>query len=299
MTTTDASATDLRTRFGIEKVGYLDIAYREAGDPKNPTLVLLHGFPTSSHMFRGLLRELADEFFLVAPDYPGFGESSDPSSKDFDYTFDSLAAVVTQFLEQRGLSSYSLYIQDFGAPVGFRVAVKNPERVQGLIVQNGNAYEEGLGPGFDSTRDFWADRSEENERALDPVFSLEMVRWQYTHGTRNPAMISPDNWNLDFGKLSRPGSKENMLDLLYDYQNNVQAYPSWQAYLRHSGVPVLITWGKSDAFFPEPGAAAYKKDVRDLEYHILDTGHFALEEDLSFIADKARSFLRRISNKKK
>ena len=291
-------ATAHTVRYGVERVGSLDIFFREAGDPTSPTLVLLHGFPTSSHMYEKLMRELGHEFYLVAPDYPGFGDSSAPSSAEFSYTFDAIADVIDRFLEQRSLSRYALYIQDFGAPVGFRIATQHPERVSGFIVQNGNAYEEGLGQqAWAMVRAYWDDRSEKNAKELDGVFTLEGLRWQYTHGTRNPNGISPDNWNLDFMKLSRPGAKENMLNLFYDYRNNLARYPQWQQYLRDNQPPMLITWGKHDAFFPEPGAQAYKRDVQNAEYHALDTGHFALEEELEFIADRSRSFLRGISRK--
>ncbi len=283
-------------RYGVEKVGSLDVFFREAGDPEHPTLVLLHGFPTSSHMYEKLMRELASDVHLVAPDYPGFGDSSAPSSAEFEYTFDALADVIDRFLAQRALTRYALYIQDFGAPVGFRIATRHPERINGFIVQNGNAYEEGLGrEGWADVRKYWEDRSDEHANALDGVFTLEGLRWQYTHGTRDPDGINPDNWNLDFMKMSRPGTKENMLNLIYDYRHNLARYPQWQRYLREHQPPTLITWGKHDAFFPEPGAKAYQRDLDHVDYYVLDTGHFALEEELAFIAGKARSFLKRIS----
>ena len=294
--TTDKGLQQIR--YGIEKVDDLEIFFREAGDPSQPTIVLLHGFPTSSHMYRNLMRHLASDFYLIAPDYPGFGDSSAPSLKDFDYTFDNLALVIDQFLEQRNLNKYSLVIQDFGAPVGFRIATKHPERVQSLIVQNGNAYTEGLDEqSWAGVRKYWTDKSEENASALDFIFTYEGLKWQYTHGVRNPEGISPDNWNLDFMKFSRPGTKENMLSLLYDYQNNLTLYPKWQAYLRNNQPPMLIVWGKNDAFFPEPGAAAYKRDVKKIDYYILDTGHFALEEEHVFVAEKAGKFLGRVLQK--
>lgn len=289
------SRDPVRIRFGTERVGDLDVFYREAGDPSRPTLVLLHGFPTSSHMYHELMLELGDAYHLIAPDYPGFGESSAPPSTAFHYTFDRLADVIDGFLEQRKIESYALYIQDFGAPVGFRIALRHPERVRGLIVQNGNAFEEGLGEeAWAGLRRYWAERSEANERALDGIFTLDGLKWQYTHGTRDPGAINPDNWNLDFMKFSRPGTKENMLELLHDYRRNLAEYPAWQQWLKENQPPTLVVWGKNDAFFPEPGAAGYRRVLDDVEYHILDTGHFALEEELPFIAARARAFLGRL-----
>ncbi|MCC6713486.1 MAG: alpha/beta hydrolase [Candidatus Dadabacteria bacterium] len=280
-------------RYGKENVGGLDIFYREAGSPSNPAVVLLHGFPTSSHMYREVLRSLGDEFYLVAPDYPGFGDSSFPPPGEFEYTFDNIAGVVNAFLEKKGITKYSLMMQDFGAPVGFRIASQSPGRVRSLIIQNGNAYEEGLDPAtWQPVFEYWKDRKAALEQALvSRLLSLEGIRSQYTHGTRNPDGILPDNWNLDFLKMSRPGQDRAQLDLFYDYRNNLKSYPEWQKYLRENQPPVLITWGKNDQFFPEPGAEAYKRDVRNIDYNILDTGHFALEEDHVFITGKMREFL--------
>jgi pimeloyl-ACP methyl ester carboxylesterase len=281
------------TRYRTEKVDGLDIFYREAGDPSKPTVVLLHGFPTSSHMYRDVLRGLSDSYYLVAPDYPGFGDSSFPSPDELGYTFDNIAQVIDRFLERLGLKRYALMIQDYGAPIGFRIAVKHPERVTGFIVMNGNAYNEGLGAeGWGPIFEYWKGKTAELEAEITAkVFSLEGIRWQYTHGTRNPKGINPDNWNLDYLKISRPGQHRVQLDLFYDYQNNLKQYPLWQQYLRENQPPMLIVWGKNDAFFPEAGAKAYKRDVRDVDYHILDTGHFALEEEGPFIIRKMRRFL--------
>lgn len=217
-------------RYGTEKVGDLDIFYREAGDPAKPAVVLLHGFPTSSHMYREVLRGLAEDYYLVAPDYPGFGDSSFPAPDDFTYTFDNIAEVMDRFLEQRGLERYVLMIQDYGAPVGFRIAVRHPERVAGFVVMNGNAYREGLSEeGWGPIFDYWKSRTPELEAEIAAkVFSLEGLRWQYTHGTRNPEAINPDSWNLDYLKLSRPGQHRVQLDLFYDYRNNLDRYPAWQ-----------------------------------------------------------------------
>ncbi|MCO6412605.1 MAG: alpha/beta hydrolase [Thiogranum sp.] len=280
-------------RYGVEKVENLEIFFREAGDPANPAIVLLHGFPSSSHMYREVLRELSDSYYLIAPDYPGFGDSSFPSPEEFTYSFDNLARVVDRFLEQRGLKTYSLMIQDYGAPIGFRIATAHPERVQSIITQNGNAYKEGISPaGWGPVLDYWKNKTPELEKTIiENVFSYEGMKWQYTHGTRNPESISPDNWNLDYAKISRPGQHRVQLDLFYDYQNNLKLYPQWQQYLRDKQPPVLVVWGRNDAFFPVAGAEGYKRDAKDIDYNILDTGHFALEEDYKIIAEKMRRFL--------
>ncbi len=280
-------------RYGKQKVGNLEIFYREAGDPRNPAIILLHGFPTSSHMYREVLYALADKYYLIAPDYPGFGESSFPSQKDFSYTFDNLSSVIEKFLETRGLNQFVLMIQDYGAPIGLRIAAKHPEKIRGLVIQNGNAYTEGFGEqAWAPIFKYWKNKTPELEQEIiKQVFSLEGLKWQYTHGTRNPAGILPDNWNLDFMKISRPGQHDVQLALFYDYQNNPKLYPEWQKYFRDHQPPTLIVWGKNDAFFPVPGAEAYKRDLKHIDYNILDTGHFALEEDASFIVKKMRIFL--------
>ena len=282
-----------RVRYGTEKVDGLDIFYREAGDPSQKAVILLHGFPHSSHMYRDVLAELGDEFYLIAPDYPGFGDSSFPSVEEYTYTFDNIAETIDKFLIQRELNNYVLTIQDYGAPIGFRIATKHPEKVRGFVVMNGNAYQEGLSPeGWGPTFEYWRGKTSELEAAItSQVFSAEGLKWQYTHGTRNPESILPDNWNLDIAKFSREGQHRMQLDLVYDYQNNLKLYPTWQKYLRDNQPPMLITWGKNDAFFPEPGAEAYKRDVKNIDYNILDTGHFALEEEGEFIINKMRNFL--------
>ncbi|NMH89611.1 alpha/beta fold hydrolase [Flavivirga algicola] len=271
------------------------IAYREAGDSKNPTLVLLHGFPSSSHQYRKVLNQLSDEFHLIAPDYPGFGNSDFPSAKDYEYTFDNIAETINSFLKLKEIYTYALMIQDYGAPIGFRIATAHPERVTAIINQNGNAYEEGLGEAWEDIRAFWANRNEQTENALLPVFSLEGLKWQYTHGTRDPESVNPDTWHLDYLRLSRPNAHAVNLDLFYDYQNNLKLYPKWQQYLRNNQPPLLIVWGKNDAFFPESGAEAFKKDVKNIDYNIYNTGHFALEEDGNEIINKIRAFMKKIS----
>lgn len=292
--TTPIKSTKNTVYYKKLNVNGINIAYREAGDPKNPTLVLLHGFPASSHQYRKVLSELSDEYHLVAPDYPGFGNSDFPDKNDYEYTFDNLASTIDAFLEQKELTSYAIMIQDYGAPIGFRIATAHPERITAIINQNGNAYEAGLGDAWESTRELWANRNTETESALLPVFSLKGLEWQYTHGTRNPETVNPDTWHLDYLRLSRPGAHEVNIDLFYDYQNNVKLYPQWQQYLRENQPPLLIVWGKNDAFFPASGAEAFKADVKNIDFNIYDTGHFALEEDGDKIISKMREFLKKI-----
>ncbi len=292
--TSFATQKEPTIRFGVEKVDGLDIFFREAGNPSKPAIVLLHGFPSSSHMYREVLRELSDSYYLIAPDYPGFGDSSFPSPESFTYSFDNIAKVMDKFLEQRGLKHYSLMIQDYGAPIGFRIATAHPKRVQAIITQNGNAYKEGISPeGWGPVLEYWKKKTPDLEKTIiENVFSYEGMKWQYTHGTRNPRSISPDNWNLDYAKISRKGQDRVQLGLFYDYQNNLKLYPLWQEYLREYQPPVLVVWGKNDAFFPVVGAEGYKRDVKDIDFNILDTGHFALEEDHKVITNKIRNFLR-------
>ncbi len=275
------------------KIDGLEIFYREAGREGAPVIMLLHGFPTSSHMFRHLMPALADEFHLIAPDYPGFGNSAMPALDEFDYTFDRLAEIVEKLIYKLGLDRYSIYLMDYGAPVGFRLAVKYPHRVQTLIVQNGNAYEEGLREFWDPIKVYWADKSPRNADALRKLFTLDATKWQYTHGVRHPEAISPDNWNTDQPLLDRPGNAEIQLALFFDYLKNVPLYSPWHEYFRTYQPPTLIVWGKNDPIFPAEGAHPYKRDLKDLEFHLLDTGHFALEEDGDVIAELIRSFLKR------
>ena len=292
----------------------LNIFYREAGSRDDPTILLLHGFPTSSHMFRNLIPALSDRFHLVAPDYPGYGNSSMPVASDFDYSFDRFALIIEKFTGPLGLKSYSLYLMDYGAPVGFRLAVKHPERVNALIIQNGNAYTEGLDNNFwEPIKAYWKSRSAydegldndwwknvkvayekptmSNEDALRFLLSIGATKWQYTNRVRNKEAISPDNWHVDQRLLDRPGNQEIQLQMFYDYGSNPPLYPSWQAYLRKHQPPTLIVWGKNDEIFPAEGAHPYKRDLKNLEFHLLDTGHFALEEDGEVIAGHIRRFL--------
>ncbi|MBQ0721811.1 MAG: alpha/beta hydrolase, partial [Gammaproteobacteria bacterium] len=239
------------------EVNGINIAYREAGNTNNPTIVLLHGFPASSYQYRKVLEQLGDEFHLIAPDYPGFGNSDFPSSETFTYTFDNIATIINSFLEQKNIQSYAIMIQDYGAPIGFRLATAHPERITAIINQNGNAYEQGLGDAWQGIRALWKDRNAQTENDLLPAFSLEGLKWQYTHGVRDVETVDPDSYNLDYLRLSRPNAHAVNLDLFYDYQNNVKLYPKWQQYLRDNQPPLLIVWGKNDAFFPESGAVAF------------------------------------------
>lgn len=287
------SANHMTVKYGYETVEGLEIFYREAGDRNKPVIVLLHGFPASSHMYRDVLAGLAEDYYLIAPDYPAFGNSSFPDPDNFDYTFDNLARVMDRFLIQKGIDKFSMMIQDYGAPVGFRLAVQHPERIQAIITQNGNAYKEGLSvEGWGPIFDYWKQKTAELETTIaENVFTFEGMKWQFTHGTKAPESILPDTWVLAYANLTKPGQTRAQLDLFYDYRNNVLQYPEWQNYLRTHQPPVLVVWGKNDAFFPEEGAEGFKKDVKDLDYHILDTGHFALEEEAPFIINKIREFL--------
>jgi len=286
-----APAQTAQTMHKSVKVKGLDIFYREAGPKNAPTVLLLHGFPTSSQMFRNLIPALADRYHVVAPDYPGFGNSSMPAVDKFDYSFDNLANIIEGFTQKLGLKKYSLYVMDYGAPVGFRLAAKHPERVQSLIVQNGNAYEEGLRDFWKPFRAFWKERNAQTAKPLEGFLNIGVTKWQYTHGTRNPDAISPDAWTVDQYFLDRPGNKEIQLQLFYDYGSNPPLYPEWQAYFRKHQPPTLLVWGKNDKIFPAQGAHPYKRDLKNIELHLLDTGHFALEEDGDTIARLIGKFL--------
>lgn len=276
----------MTTHYRKATIHGLEIFYREAGDPAKPAFLLLHGFPASSFMFRQLIERLAGDFRVIAPDYPGFGHSEAPPPARFSYTFDHLADIVEGFTEHLGLDRYGLYMQDFGGPVGFRLATRHPERVAFLVIQNANAYDEGLPDSFWAPlRTMWAEPSTANREAIrSGGMSDAALKWNYLHGVKDPARVDPDSWLLQSALLGRPGNKDAMLDLLYDYRSNPSLYPRWHEYFRDCQPPALITWGANDEIFPEAGAHPYGKDLPDAEIVILDTGHFALEDHADIIA---------------
>lgn len=274
------------------EVDDVKIFYRVAGSPDAPALLLLHGFPSAGHMFRDLIPLLADRLHLVAPDLPGFGQSDMPSRDEFSYKFDNLAKVIDRFTEVVGLQRFAIYIFDYGAPVGLRIAAKHPERITAIISQNGNAYEEGLSEGWNPIQAYWREPTEANRDALRSFLAPEATRWQYTHGVADPSLVSPDGRSLDDHYLARPGAHEVQLDLFLDYASNVVLYPAFQAYFRNYRPPFLAVWGKNDPFFLPAGAEAFKRDVPDAEVRFFDTGHFALETHSAEIAAVIRGFLR-------
>jgi pimeloyl-ACP methyl ester carboxylesterase len=274
------------------RVNELDVFYREAGPQGAPTILLLHGFPTSSNMFRNLIPRLAASFHVVAPDYPGFGQTSMPNHKEFAYTFANLTSVVEQLVEKLGLTSYSLYVMDYGAPVGYRLALRHPDRVQALIVQNGNAYDEGLLEFWDPIKKYWSDPTPENREAIRFLVDPKSTQWQYENGGADRTLLDPTTWTLDQVGLDRPGNAEIQLDLFLDYGTNVPLYPEFQAFFRKYQPPTLIVWGKNDFIFPAEGAVPYPRDLKDVETHLLDTGHFALETHGEEIASRIEEFLR-------
>ena len=274
-------------------VGDLDIFYREAGPKDAPAVLLLHGFPTSSQMFRNLIPQLADKYRVIAPDYPGYGHSSMPPRDAFAYTFDNLAKVIDEFAEKLDLKAYALYVQDYGAPVGYRLASAHPERITAIVVQNGNAYDEGLDNDFwKPIKVYWnAPKSAEARNALRGLLTYDATKWQYTHGLKSPELVSPDGAAHDQFLLDRPGNADIQLDMLLSYGSNPPLYPKWQEYFRTHQPPVLIAWGKNDQIFPAAGAEPYKRDLKTLEFHLLDAGHFALESNGDEIAKLMREFL--------
>jgi pimeloyl-ACP methyl ester carboxylesterase len=281
------------THHRTAEIDGVNLFYREAGPADAPAVLLLHGFPTSSHMFRNLIPVLADRYHVIAPDYPGYGQSDMPDRKTFAYTFDRFAELVGGLLESLGVRSYFMYVMDYGAPVGWRLALKHPERIAGLIIQNGNAYEEGLKEFWDPIKTYWVDGSEASRAALKKLVSLATTKFQYTDGVADVSRIAPDNWVYDQALLDRPGNREIQLDMLYDYRTNLPLYPLVQAYLREHQPPTLIVWGKNDYIFPADGAYPYKRDLRDVEFHLLDTGHFALEDKADEMVPLIRAFLDR------
>jgi len=287
------SKTGVVIRYQTARANGVNVFYREAGDRNRPTIVLLHGFPTSSHMFRRLIPMLASKYHVVAPDYPGFGASEAPDQKAFDYSFENLAKTMEAFLKELRIDRYSLYLMDYGAPIGFRLATSHPDRVQSLIIQNGNAYIEGVGEVMKPIATYWESPSSANAEPLKGLMRPDGVKFQYTAGTRAPELVSPDNWAVDLHYLARSGNVEIQLALLYDYRKNVALYPQWQEYLRTNQPPTLIVWGKNDPFFTVPGAEGFRKDLKEVELHFLDTGHFALEEECEQISGRMLEFLAR------
>ena len=298
------------------EIDNVEIFYREAGNPENPTIVLLHGFPTSSHMFRNLIPALADEYHLVAPDYPGYGFSAMPTVDEFEYSFDNVAALMEKLIDELGLDRYSLYLMDYGAPIGFRIAANRPGQIETLIIQNGNAYVEGIDNDFwEPIQAYWKDRDAinqgldnawwknvkgayeqpemANEDALRFLVTLGATKWQYTNGVPDVTAVSPDNWGHVQPLLDREGNQAIQLQMFYSYGTNPPRYPAWQAYFREHQPPTLIVWGRNDEIFPAAGAEPYKRDLENLDYHLIDTGHFALETHGDEIAGLMREFIGR------
>ena len=267
------------------------VFYREAGAAAAPKLLLLHGFPSASHMFRDLIPLLADRFHIVAPDLPGFGLSDMPARERFKYTFDNVASVIDRFTEVVGFSRYAVYIFDYGAPTGLRLAVEHPDRITAIISQNGNAYEDGLSEGWNPIRAYWKDSSEANRTALRGFLAPGTTQWQYTHGVTDPTTVSPDGYSLDNFYLARPGADEVQLDLFGDYKSNVALYPTFQKYFKTHKPPLLAVWGKNDPFFLPAGAEAFKRDIPNAVVRFLDTGHFALETHAAEVAAEIRKFM--------
>ena len=277
--------------YGSTEVAGLKIAYREAGHPANPKLVLLHGFPASSHQYRDLIRALADRFHVIAPDYPGFGHSDVPDPAKYAYTFDGISEVMEKFLALKGFDRYGLYVQDYGGPVGFRIVGRNPGALEWLIIQNSNAYEVGFTSAWDGLRGaLWVNRSAETEQPLRAFLERDTIRTIYLHGAQRPELVSPDNWESDLAFMQRPHATRLNLDLFYDYRTNVPLYPAWQAFLRERQPKTLIFWGQHDIFFTPEGGEAYLADLPDAEIHRLAAGHFAVEDHLDYIARHIRKF---------
>ena len=271
--------------FNHASVRGLNMFYREAGSKSSPVIVLLHGFPSSSHMFRNLILQLEHNFRVIAPDYIGFGYSDAPEVDKFEYTFDNLAAHVEEFLfGALGLSGFSIYVQDYGAPIGYRIASRHPDAIEGIVVQNGNAYAEGIGPAFDPMKPFWANRNSETEAPVRALLTKDTTVFQYTHGVKDLTRIDPDSYTVDQLFLDRPGNHAIQLNLLQNYQANLRHYDEWHRFFREKQPKTLIVWGKNDPFFTVEGAQAYLRDIPNAELHLLDTGHFALEDYGDFIA---------------
>ena len=283
----------MTVNYQTTRINGLNVFYREAGGKNLPTVLLLHGFPTSSHMFRNLIPILAENYHVVAPDFPGFGQTDLPDHKQFSYTFSNLADIIGKFTEAIGLKQFSIYIFDYGAPVGLRMALKHPERIAAIISQNGNAYVEGLSDGWNPIRAYWKDPSQKNRDALRSMLTPQTTEFQYVHGVADKSLVSPDGRSLDDFYLARPGAHEAQLDLFLDYANNVALYPEFQSFFRKQKPPLLAVWGKNDPFFLPAGAEACKRDIPNAEVQFLDTGHFALETHCAEIGAAILKFLKK------
>ena len=291
METHETHSVSHSIRYGTMPVEGLNIAYREAGETSNPKLVLLHGFPSSSHQYRNLIPALADRFHVIVPDYPGFGNSDQPDPAAFSYTFDKLAEITEKLLKAKGFERFGLFMQDYGGPVGFRIISRHPDWAQWLIIQNTNAYEEGFSSAWDAIRyALWKKRGPETEEPLLGLLQLEGIKMVYLHGHKRPELISPDNWNMDFYFMERPNARRMHLDLFYDYRTNVALYGEWQTFLREHQPKTIIFWGQNDIFFTREGGEAYLRDLPNAEMHRLDSGHFAVEDSLQEIASHIRRF---------
>jgi len=288
----------MKTSYHTRKINGVEIFYREAGDKNKPTVVLLHGYPTSSHMFRNLIHDLSDDFHLIAPDYPGYGRSEQPPIGEFDYTFENMSNIVKTLLDELGIAKFSLYLMDYGAPIGFRIASRNPDQIDTLIIQNGCAYEEGLETFWDPFKVYWKDiNNQEAKNTLSTFHAPDGLKWQYTHAVPDPSVISPDNWEIDLRHLERPENGDIQLAMFYDYQTNVVLYPEWQEYFRNYQPETIVVYGKDDYIFPGVGAEAFKKDLKNLEFHLFSTGHFALESFGAEMGALIKDFLLRKTGK--
>ena len=279
-----------QVHYNTVRINDVNVFYREAGAKSAPVLLLLHGFPTSSSMFRNLIPRLATSFRVIAPDYPGYGFSGMPERKTFSYTFENMTNIVEELTGKLELGKYAMYVMDYGAPIGYRLALRHPERVTGLIVQNGNAYDEGLLQFWDPIKKYWNDATAENRAALNFLVTPDATKWQYQNGVKDLTLLDPTTWTIDQLGLDRPGNGDIQLDMLYDYRTNVPLYPDFQAFFRKYQPPTLIVWGKNDYIFPAEGAAPYKRDLPEVETHLIDTGHFALETHGEEIASRIEKF---------
>ena len=291
MSTAIASSESVQVLYNTVRIQGVDVFYREAGEETAPVLLLLHGFPTSSNMFRNLIPRLAKSFRVIAPDYPGYGFSGMPDRKDFKYTFENQTNIVEGLTKQLKLNSYALYVMDYGAPIGYRLALRHPEKITGIVVQNGNAYEEGLLKFWDPIKKYWNEPTQENRAALAFLTAPDATKWQYQNGVSDVTQLDPTTWTLDQALMDRPGNGDIQLDMLFDYQSNVPLYPDFQAFFREYQPPMLIVWGKNDFIFPPEGATPYNRDLPNVETHLLDTGHFALETHGEEIAERIEQFL--------